>query len=283
MKEQEAVIIDTNALIARKLEALSASCVQEEMPQQFSDEFSQDLDAERVAALLDDRDTAEGAFTEGIQGNGNIVKAASIDQGPTPEELISQAQEEIARIKEDALKEIEQARQEAVKAGRQEGYDAGYRKGVQETEHLKKELEAKAIALDEKYEAAIKELEPRLIETLTGVYEHVLKVSLADETQLIMFLAGNAIRNIEGCREFLIHVSKDDYPVVSMQKKQLATAAGGASSSVEVIADSTLSKNGCMIETENGIFDCGLGTQLEELTKQLRLLSYSGDPEEVSS
>ena len=43
---------------------------------------------------------------------------------------------------------------------------------------------------------------------------------------------------------------------------------------VEVVEDATLGKNDCLIETENGIFDCGLGTQLAELRQKLKLLSY---------
>ena len=38
--------------------------------------------------------------------------------------------------------------------------------------------------------------------------------------------------------------------------------------------DATLEKNECMIETGNGVFDCSLGTQLEALNEELRLLSY---------
>ena len=29
-----------------------------------------------------------------------------------------------------------------------------------------------------------------------------------------------------------------------------------------------------MVETDGGVFDCGLGTELEELTKKLKLLSW---------
>lgn len=34
---------------------------------------------------------------------------------------------------------------------------------------------------------------------------------------------------------------------------------------MDIIEDMTLAKNECMIETDNGIFDCGLGTELSEL------------------
>ena len=43
---------------------------------------------------------------------------------------------------------------------------------------------------------------------------------------------------------------------------------------VELLEDVTLGKNECMIETGNGVFDCSLGTQLEALNEELRLLSY---------
>ena len=42
----------------------------------------------------------------------------------------------------------------------------------------------------------------------------------------------------------------------------------------EVIEDATLKPNDCLIESDGGIWDCGLGTQMDLLEKQLRILSY---------
>ena len=52
--------------------------------------------------------------------------------------------------------------------------------------------------------------------------------------------------------------------------------APAPNSTVEIVEDMTLGKGECMIETESGIFDCGLGTQLSELRQKLKLLSYEG-------
>ena len=60
-----------------------------------------------------------------------------------------------------------------------------------------------------------------------------------------------------------------------MQKKQILAGAVSESTSVDVVEDAAVGKNECMIETENGIFDCGLGTQLSELKKRLMLLGWS--------
>ena len=46
---------------------------------------------------------------------------------------------------------------------------------------------------------------------------------------------------------------------------------------LEIVEDVSLGENDCMIETEGGIFDCGLGTELSELAQKLKLLSYTRD------
>ena len=48
---------------------------------------------------------------------------------------------------------------------------------------------------------------------------------------------------------------------------------------LEIVEDRTLNKNECLIETEDGIFDCSLSTQLTELKRKLQLLSYTGKKE----
>ena len=57
-------------------------------------------------------------------------------------------------------------------------------------------------------------------------------------------------------------------------RKQIAAGTVAPGSTIDIVEDNTLSQNECLIETENGIFDCGLGTQLSELKQQLVLLSY---------
>ena len=69
-------------------------------------------------------------------------------------------------------------------------------------------------------------------------------------------------------------MSKDDYAYVSMQKKQILAGAVSENTMVDVVEDAAVSRNECMIETENGIFDCGLGSQLSELKKRLTLLAW---------
>ena len=83
------------------------------------------------------------------------------------------------------------------------------------------EYENKTAQLEEQYQAKVKELEPKFIDTLTDIYEHIFQISLKNSRELVVHLISNTMRNIEGNSGYLIHVSKDDYPFVSMQKKDL--------------------------------------------------------------
>ena len=98
-------------------------------------------------------------------------------------------------------------------------------------------------------------------------------LDLSDKKELIHYLITDAMRNIEGGKSFLIHVSKEDYEYVNEHREELMTGLP-QSSTLEVIEDMTLAQSQCYIEADSGIFDCGLGTELKLLKKELTLLSF---------
>ena len=200
-----------------------------------------------------------------------------------PEELLSKAGEEANMIREQAQKEasqmLDEARRQAereratvMEEARRQGYEEGTAQAAKEAAALQKKFQDREKQLEDEYQRQIDELEPQFIDVITGVYKEIFHVELESYREILTYLIASTIRSSENSHEFMVHVSKEDYPFVSMQKKQLAAA--GANSIVEIIEDQTLSKNQCLIETESGIFDCGVDTQLEELTRRLKLLSY---------
>lgn len=216
-------------------------------------------------------------------GEGNVIKACENDEAVreqaqnNAEEILEEARQEAERIREAAKTQIQVERDQAVRQAQQEGYNIGHARALAEGEELKKELLAKQQRFEEEYYQMLDTLEPRFVETITGIYEHIFHVELSSYRDILTYLISSTLRMQEGGREFLIHVSKEDYPYVSMQKKQFLEGTVSANCHVDVVEDLTLGRNECMIETENGIFDCGLGTQLEELRSRLRLLAWSGE------
>ncbi len=270
LKDSETRVIDSNERMAERIAELTQnlkSTIEEEDGTDFPEEFSDGIEAAQVSQLLED----EGS---------SVIKAEPAYEGPGPEELIAQAQEEIGQMMEQARQEAEQLKKQAYEEGSVSGQADGYQKGCQEAEALKEQLqqeyEQKEAQLAGIYQEKIKEIEPELIDVLTDIYEHIFHVKIADYRDVVVHLLGNTLRKMEGSSEYLIHVSKEDIPFVSMQKEALLEAGGVANAHFDIIEDLTLKKNQCLIETENGIFDCSLGIELKELKKQLLLLSYEG-------
>ena len=288
---QDTRIIDSNARAEAKLKEIALELAKQcgEEPE-FADGFTQGINAVEVSDLMrDENGNIIGYEQESSSSAEQELEAAQV-AAPAYEELIAQAQAEVEEMKQTAAKEIEAARVEASEEGKNRGYEAGFAQGKQEgfeqghqdgldsvaeqREQMLADMERRAAKIEEEYEKKLKEIEPKFIETLTGIYEHIFHVSLRNSRELIVYLIQNTMRNIEGGNTYLIHVSKEDFPFASMQKKELIKNTNINIDDVELLEDATLSKNECMIETGNGVFDCSLGTQLEALNEELRLLSY---------
>lgn len=265
LKEKEPIIVNSNDLLAKKIELLNPG-----MSGENSGGFKSGLNAPQIDPLLYDADSLLEA------ANLDEVVEESVYTGPSPEELVAEAEEEIRQMREQAEAEIAQKKEQAIEAGRQEGYEQGQQRARQELENARQELEQKALHLEQEYQNLIDSLEPRFIQTITGIYEEIFKVELADYKNILSYAIVNTIRHIEGSKDFLVHVSREDYAKLEEQKDVILEKLPSPQISIEFIEDSTLGENECMIETSSGIFDCGIGTQLEELTRKLRLLSYEG-------
>ena len=183
--------------------------------------------------------------------------------------MLEQAKEEAESLKSHAY-------EEAFAKGKEKGYADGFQEAEVLKEKLRREYQEKEEQLTRFYQSKLEELEPSMVDVLTDIYEHVFSVNFSENRDVVIHLLKNTLQKMEGCSEYLIHVSRDDLAFVSMQKNTLLEAGGVVNANFDIIEDVTLKKNQCLIETENGIFDCSLGVELKELKKQLLLLSYEG-------
>jgi flagellar assembly protein FliH len=272
--QKETRVLDMNELVQERIEA-----VQTKMKNHGNQGFVAGLNAEEVAVA---GENVEAALSdeEAAELSSNIIKAANKDA----EELKAQAEAGAQRIIDDARakadeilsqasKQAELDRDKVYNEAKTQGYEEGRKQAEKENELIRGELDRTRRDLKKDYEKRLEELEPDFIDTITGIYEHIFNIELSSYREILAYLIEGAMRNIEG-RSLLVHVSKEDYPYISMQKKQLVSESVSSSTEVDIVEDASLSKNECFIETEAGIFDCGLGTQLSELSQKLKLLSY---------
>jgi len=192
------------------------------------------------------------------------------------EAILSQAKEEAQQMLSDAKVQSEELFNQAKETGAQEGYEAGYAqiKEELETEYTKRqeELEQLKQQLLEEHNQKLQDLEPKLLDVILTVVERVFHIQFKDKKEILLYLVGNTIANIEGCKSFRIRVGNEQKSFLEYHKDEISDRIGH-DMSIEIVSDLSLEGSQCIIETDTGIFDCSLGVQLENLIKDLRSLS----------
>lgn len=274
---EDKCVIDSNDLVAARIEewenirranAAALPVFDEEEEEGEASEFVSGIEGEELDAL----------FADG-EGSGSVIKAADAEANreaaeAEAERIIAEARAQALDIESQARHDADIQRANAVEEGMKQGYDEGYAKGMAEVDDLKQELAERKRQLEAEFDEMLEDLEPRFIDTITDVYSHIFGVDLSDNRDILVHLIDATLRKVESSKTFIVHVSAEDYPYVNMQKQTLMEGAVAGRGLIEIIEDIALGKGDCLIETDGGIFDCGLGTQLEELTKKLQVLSY---------
>ena len=283
LQEGEKRVIDTNDLVAKRIEALAEKMARPEnigfMETDSEDGFSAGLNAELVEGLLVDEDVPEGSSNVIKASEDKALQQARLAKAEEEaEQILNRAKEAAEAEREELLAQarvqIEEERKTALTQANEQGYAEGLKKAEAELASKLRELEAKDRDREAQYEHLLEGMEMQMVDALTGIYEHLFKVELGSYREILISLLADALRKIEGGKDFLVHISPEDYPYVSMEKKQLMASLTSPNASLELVEDITLKKNECLIETDNGIYDCGLGTHMEELGRRLKLLSY---------
>ena len=268
---EDARVIDMNAILEKRLkeEAERRSRQPEHELVAAQDGFTEGLNAEKVDVLLEP--DAEAAS----QQNASIQEQEQLNQE------IEEARNELASLqaqreqdKEQAQREIDQMKAKAVEEANEQGYQEGYRKGLDSVQELQKQCEDERLQQEQEYQKKLEEMEPLMVDTLCDVYSHIFKVEAKEHKELVLKLLQDTLLKVDGTGSIIVHVAKEDYAYVQEQKGALLEEAGMQSGSVEIVSDAALARAQCMIETEGGVYDCSLDTELAELKRRLMLLAY---------
>lgn len=268
---EDARVIDMNAILEKRLkeEAERRSRQPEHELVAAQDGFTEGLNAEKVDVLLEP--DAEAA----------CLQNASVQEQEQLKQKIEEARNELAGLqaqieqeKEQAQLEIDQMKAKAFEEANEQGYQEGYRKGLDSVQELQKQCEDERLQQEQEYQKKLEEMEPLMVDTLCDVYSHIFKVEAKEHKELVLKLLQDTLLKVDGTGSIIVHVAKEDYAYVQEQKGALLEEAGMQSGSVEIVSDAALARAQCMIETEGGVYDCSLDTELAELKRRLMLLAY---------
>ena len=267
-REGEARIINSNEIVARRLSKAGIA----------STEGQESGEGFRVTDFGEmDRETAGMIAGE----SGNIYREEPVYEGPSPEELLAEARQEIEEMRAAAMQEIEVLRREALEEGRKAGYNDGFAQGhgealqgVEEAERKVKEAIQERVrdTLHREYEEKLQEMEPMVIDELTKIYDHVFEAGLKEQSEIIFHLLDTTLHRIDSGKEFIVRVSQADYEYVSARKEELLVGMPGVR--MDLVEDVTMKRGEGMIETGGGLFDCSIDVELQELRHRIHMLAY---------
>jgi len=188
------------------------------------------------------------------------------------EDMIAKAEEEVALIRKIAEEESKSHSRKLYEDSTRRGFEDGYQKGLEEALKKQKEYEQQKVELLKEYEEKVRALEPEFGSIMAAVIEKVTGVIVEGEKNVITHLLHKAILHSDNSKFYHIRVSKEDYEEIAAYKPKLIEILG-TTVELDIALDKNLLKNQCIIDMETGIIDCSLDTQLENLKKDIMLLS----------
>ena len=196
--------------------------------------------------LIDKKD-----FT--LRSSGRLVKADEVAAARSAAEALAAAEAEAARIREDA--------KAAFEAEKKRGYDAGLAMGRMEIAEKKLEMLDESVAYMESVESRMADIVMKALhkcveeigdrELVVQVVRKVMSAVIRTQKQVTLKVAPDMAATV---RERLASILAD-YPTVEH---------------VDVVEDDRLHGPACMIETEAGVADGSVDSQLAAIERSIK-------------
>lgn len=212
--------------------------------------------AERVKADAGARPSVRLLPEVGVVLNKKLLEAHG-----QADAMVAEARAEARRIRaeaEEILADVERAREEAKAAGFRKGHAAGM---ASATEY--------AVRLQEWKAAFFQQAEAEIIRLVVTVAEKVIGKMVQEQTAAIQAIVRQAIESALGDR-IVVRLNPEDYRTILAANVEYRDILD-RTKRLTFKEDETITKGGCVVETEVGTIDAQLETQLKAIRKALEL------------
>ena len=196
-----------------------------------------------------------------FQMTGGIV-------APAPGTRLIRAEEYSRLLEAGELLAAARGRADAIRAEAEEAYETrrreGYEDGVMEgrMEQAEKMMETAMQAVE-----YIENIEETLVKVVTSAVRKI--IGELDERERIVRVVRTALVSVPSQQKVLIRVCPADEPAVREALAAMIASAPGGVSFLDVSADPRMKPGDCILESELGVVDAGLETQLRALENAL--------------
>ena len=182
-----------------------------------------------------------------------LVKATDVATVRTAEEIVGAAEAEAARIREDA--------KAAFEAEKQRGYEEGLRNGKMEIAMQKLEQVDQSVAFMESVERKMADVVMKALRSFV--------VEVGDKELVLQVVRKTMNAVIRTQRQVLLKVAPEMVETVRARISELRLAYPTVET-FDVVEDPRLKGAACILETEAGVADASVETQLAAIEKSLK-------------
>ena len=179
--------------------------------------------------------------------------------------LLYSAQEKAQETLAAAESEAEQIRQESACRGASQGREDAEREVLPSTVAFGDAGQA-LIVLEEQL---VSRYAPQMVRLALEIAEKVIGRAVEEDPRIAASILERARREVVDARQIRIWLHPADHKVLSQLRPDLIKIGSEAGRTVEVLASEEIGRGGCRLETEMGVVDATIPTQLAETRRQL--------------
>ena len=202
------------------------------------------------------------------------IEAKLADAQQKADKIIAEAEDAASGILDEATAQAEKMKEEAAAAGKEEGYAAGSETAQAEYAKKEQQLLDRQSAMEKDFADRESSMEERLCDIVCDIVGKVFAIEFFDKKEIIAHIVDNVVTNSPSSKEFLIRVNDANYELINEQKESLKEKVGSGIE-LDIVRDPLLTAEQCQIETDGGVYDCGMDVQLANLLKDIRALSIA--------
>lgn len=189
-------------------------------------------------------------------------------EGPDPQQIMDEAEDEAQNIISHAHAEAENIKQQA-----QEEMDRQIKQRVeQEAQTVRREqtraFEDAAADLVAQFEAAMDNqlhcLERRVAELVAGIVEKVISQKVAADDEIVLDVTREALRQLDDAQSLTVMVHPDDEQTLNEHHERLLEVAGRLES-IEIATNTDIQPGGCLLDSDAGEVDARIQSQLNAI------------------
>lgn len=268
----EPIQIDSNYILEKKLSKLKRAQEKELKSKLKID--NNDLEGEDASIGTDG--SIEEDFMDEVSSS-NIISTEELQKieeeaRKNADTIINDANQKAKEIIDKAREEAENASSMIYEKAKKEGYQAGIIEYQEELSNKEKEFDIKVKDIEDSFNRDRDTMEEDLLEVVLDVIEKVFYCQFKGKKDILINLCNRALLGVENSREILVRISKNNIEEFQNKLTDL-TKDIPEEISIQAAVDPLLSDEECMIETDSGIIDCSLGTEMDNLIRDLKSLS----------